>query len=201
MARLKTLTINGVTYKVASPVPEVNITLTASAWAGSNDRYSQVVSVPGVTSKSQVNLTPSVEQVEIFYEKNITFVTKNEGGVVTVYVIGQKPENSYTIPANIVEVVTDSETIYGSLVTTPINPDKLSHSDVVKTVNGQTPDENGNVEVTGISSVSWRAPSAVWISETPSCEFLVACSKPLICERIFSEIARPAASSPARLIL
>ncbi len=147
MALLKTLTVNGVTYKVATPVPEVNITLTASAWTGSDDRYSQVVSVPGVTAKSQVNLTPSMEQVDIFYEKNITFVTKNEGGVVTVYVIGQKPENNYTMPATIVEVVTDSTTIYGSLVTTPINPDKLTPGDIVRSVNGVVPDEYGNVTV------------------------------------------------------
>ena len=105
MAILKTLTINGVTYKVATPVPVVSITLLASAWVGSNNLYSQVISVPGVTENSQINLTPSVEQLAIFYDKDITFVTENDGGVVTVYVIGQKPESDYTIPANIVEVI------------------------------------------------------------------------------------------------
>ena len=39
-----------------------------------------------------------------FYEKDITFVTENEGGVVTVYVIGQKPTNDYTIQVTITEV-------------------------------------------------------------------------------------------------
>src|SRR5699024_12398657 len=34
----------------------------------------------------------------------------------------------------------------------------------------------------------------------PSCAFFSAISNPRICPRIFSEIARPAASSPARLI-
>lgn len=147
MAILQTLTVNGVTYKVATPVPVVNITLLASAWVASDNRYSQVVPVPGVTSKSRVNLTPSVGQVEIFYEKNITFVTENDGGKVTVYVIGQKPENDYTIPVDIMEVVTDSSKIYGYLVTTPLNPDKIAAKDVVKSVNGAGPDENGNVEV------------------------------------------------------
>lgn len=105
MAILKTLTVNGVTYKVATPVPVVSITLLASAWVGEGNLYSQVVSIAGVTANSQINLTPSVEQLAIFYEKEITFITENDGGVVRVYVIGQKPENDYTIPADIVEVV------------------------------------------------------------------------------------------------
>lgn len=105
MAMLKTLTVNGVTYEVASPVPVQNIILQASAWKGSSNLYSQVVSVSGVTENSQVNLTPSVEQLAIFYEKDLTFVTENDGGVVTVYAIGQKPTNDYSIPASIVEVV------------------------------------------------------------------------------------------------
>ncbi len=105
MAILKTLTVNGVTYTVATPVPVVNITLLASEWVGSGNLHSQKVSIPGVTANSQVNLTPSVEQMAIFYEKDLTFVTENDGGVVTVYVIGQKPLNDYTIPADIVEVI------------------------------------------------------------------------------------------------
>jgi hypothetical protein len=105
MAILKTLTVNGVTYKVATPVPVVSVTLLASAWVGSENLYSQVVSIAGVTENSQINLTPSVEQLAIFYEKDITFITENDGGVVTVYVIGQKPQNDYTIPASIVEVI------------------------------------------------------------------------------------------------
>lgn len=104
MAMLKTLTVNGVTYEVASPVPVHNVVLPASAWTGSDNLYSQVVSIPGITENSQVNLTPSVEQMTIFYEKDVSFVTENDGGVVTVYAIGQKPKNDYTIQANVVEV-------------------------------------------------------------------------------------------------
>ena len=81
------------------------VKLLASAWAGSGNLYSQVVTIDGITGNSQVNLTPSIQQLAIFYEKNITFSTVNEGGVVTVYVIGQKPVNDYTIQADIVEVI------------------------------------------------------------------------------------------------
>lgn len=105
MAILKTLTVNGVTYSVTTPPPVTEVTLLASAWTGSGSLYSQVVTVPGITEKSQVNLTPTVQQLAIFYEKDLTFVTENNAGVVTVYAIGQKPTNTYVIPANIVEVV------------------------------------------------------------------------------------------------
>lgn len=81
------------------------VNLRASAWMGSGNLYSQVVTIDGITEFSQVNLTPTVEQMAIFYEKDITFVTENDNGVVTVYVIGQKPQNDYTIQASIVEVI------------------------------------------------------------------------------------------------
>ena len=80
------------------------VTLLASEWEGSNSLYSQKVEVAGVTGNSQVDLTPSVEQLAIFYEKDLTFVTENDGGVVTVYAIGQKPANDYTIQVTITEV-------------------------------------------------------------------------------------------------
>lgn len=82
-----------------------NITLPASAWKGAESPYSQVVAVEGVSVNSMVNLHPSVEQLEIFHEKDLALSTENEGGVVTVYAIGDKPTNDYTIQASIMEVV------------------------------------------------------------------------------------------------
>ena len=90
---------------ITSPSRVVNVSLPASKWAGSGNLYSQVVSLDGITENSQVNLTPSVEQLSIFYEKDVTFMTENDGGVVTVYVIGQKPMNDYTIKASVWEVI------------------------------------------------------------------------------------------------
>mgnify|MGYP003290228117 CR=1 FL=1 len=80
------------------------VNILANKWTGTKSPYSQVVTVEGVTANSQVDLTPSVEQLVIFYEKDLTFVTENDGGVVTVYAIGQKPANDYTIQATVTEV-------------------------------------------------------------------------------------------------
>lgn len=81
------------------------IDLLASKWQGEQSPYSQVVAVEGATENSQVDLTPSVEQLSIFHNKDLAFVTENEDGVVTVYAIGQKPTNDYTIQVTITEVV------------------------------------------------------------------------------------------------
>lgn len=81
-----------------------DVNLLAANWTGSENLYSQVVSIDGVTEFSQVDLTPSVEQLVIFYEKDLTFVAENDGGVVTVYAIGQMPTNDYTIQVTITEV-------------------------------------------------------------------------------------------------
>lgn len=81
-----------------------NVDLIAENWVGETNPYSQIVEIDGVTEYSQVDLTPSVEQLVAFYEKDLTFVTENDGGVVTVYAIGQKPMNDYTIQVTITEV-------------------------------------------------------------------------------------------------
>lgn len=80
------------------------VTLRAADWVGKDSLYSQVVKIEGVTECSQVDLTPSVEQLSVFYNKDLAFVTENDGGIVTVYAIGQKPENDYTIQVTITEV-------------------------------------------------------------------------------------------------
>lgn len=80
------------------------VELLSAKWVGSGNLHSQVVTIDGVTENSQVDLTPSVEQLVVFYEKDLTFLTENDGGVVTVYAIGQKPENDYTMQVTISEV-------------------------------------------------------------------------------------------------
>lgn len=83
----------------------VEINLLAANWKGGESPYSQVVTVDGVSMNSMVNLQPSVEQLEIFHDKDIAFTAVNEEGVVTVYAVGDKPANDYTIQATLMEVV------------------------------------------------------------------------------------------------
>lgn len=87
-----------------SPARIGEVTLLAGNWIGSESPYSQAVDIEGVTANSQVDLTPNVEQLAVFYNKDLTFVTENDGGIVTVYALGQKPQNDYTIQVTITEV-------------------------------------------------------------------------------------------------
>ena len=90
----------GVSAKLSS------VTLPASKWVtGADSLHSQVVIIPGITEYSKVDLLPSVEQLAIFHNKDVTFVTENEDGVVTVYAIGDKPLLDYTMQVSITEVV------------------------------------------------------------------------------------------------
>lgn len=97
-------TISLLDLRTNSAVRVAEIGLLAASWVVGDGYYSQVVAIDGVTENSQVDLTPSVEQLVVFHEKDLTFVTENEGGVVTIYAIGQRPENDYTIQATIKEV-------------------------------------------------------------------------------------------------
>lgn len=80
------------------------VTLNADKWIGTESPYSQVVQIDGVTENSQVDLTPSIEQLTIFHNKDLAFVTENVDGEVTVYALGDKPTNDYTIQVTITEV-------------------------------------------------------------------------------------------------
>ena len=80
------------------------VELLADKWVSGDNLHSQVVTIDGVTPYSQIDLTPSVEQLAIFHDKDLAFVTENEDGVVTVYAIGDKPLNDYTMQVTIKEV-------------------------------------------------------------------------------------------------
>jgi hypothetical protein len=80
------------------------IDLLSAKWQGGDNLYSQIVDIAGVTEYSKVDINPSVEQLAIFYKKDIAFTTENEDGVVTVYCIGQKPMDDYTMQVTITEV-------------------------------------------------------------------------------------------------
>lgn len=96
---------NMVGGSISKPTSRIaHIDLISANWINESNYYYQKVEIDGITENSQVDLTPSIEQLVIFYEKDLGFVTENEDGIVTVYAIGQKPENDYTIQVTITEV-------------------------------------------------------------------------------------------------
>lgn len=70
-------------------------------------RYGQTVNVNNavITERSKVDLQISSEQMVIFYQKDLAFVTENDDGVITVYCVGNIPENDYRVQVAVTEVV------------------------------------------------------------------------------------------------
>lgn len=124
MSTLKTLTLNGVQYEVTSLIPKDSITLLASAWNGGSGSYYQTVAVGGITSRTKIDLQPTPEQLEEFRYKDLAFVAENNGGVIIVYAIGDKPLMNHTIQITKTEVE-GSGKIRGNTVGTTLKPDRV----------------------------------------------------------------------------
>ena len=89
------------------PTP-ASVTIYADRWVQAADnRWYQTVTIDNatITPNSKVDLQPSSDQLSIFYEKDLAFVTENEDGVVSVFCVGQVPKNDYTIQTTVTEVV------------------------------------------------------------------------------------------------
>lgn len=94
-----------------------SITLNKDKWQPAKDddgneipnRYYQDVTVDNavITPNSKVDLQISPDDLAVFHEKDITFTTVNDGGKVSVYVVGQVPTNNYTVKATVTEVIID----------------------------------------------------------------------------------------------
>lgn len=82
-----------------------SLTMYSGAWKGAASPYSQVVEVSGVSVNSKVDLQPGSAQLELMRNMRTAFTTENDGGVVTVYAIGEKPEVDITMQVTITEVV------------------------------------------------------------------------------------------------
>ena len=91
--------------KTVASVRTVTINLPANAWVSNSDiQHRQRIILDGTSPYSKIDLQPTIEQLSIFYEKDITFVTENDNGKITVYCIGQKPTLDYSMQATITEV-------------------------------------------------------------------------------------------------
>lgn len=91
-----------------------SVTLQASQWLNATDednkviehRYYQILNLEGitVTAKSKIDIQLSLDDINSFAEKDITFTTGNRDGQVKIYAIGQKPELAHTFYITITEV-------------------------------------------------------------------------------------------------
>ena len=57
-----------------------------------------------ITMNSRIDLQPSPEQLAAFHEKDVAFTVINEDGIATVYAVGVRPMQDYTIQCSITEV-------------------------------------------------------------------------------------------------
>jgi hypothetical protein len=91
---------------VVPVLPRVStITLAASGWTGDKNPWSQVITVNGVTENSKIDPQPTAIQIVELQDAEITLMFQNDNGVVTAWVIGNKPTQDYTMDVLITEVV------------------------------------------------------------------------------------------------
>lgn len=83
------------------------VILKEANWLGEESPYEQKVAIEGITKNSKIDLCPSAEQLDIFHNKDLAFMVENNNGVVTVYCVGQRPTNDYSIQATVTEVATN----------------------------------------------------------------------------------------------
>ena len=80
------------------------INLLVANWVGSESPYSQQVLIDGITEYSKIDLQPTPEILAYLQDYEINLTTANIGGVVTVYAIGDCPDQDLQIQATVSEV-------------------------------------------------------------------------------------------------
>lgn len=81
-----------------------SVSLAADFWTGTESPYSQVVTLDGATPNSKVDLNPTGEQLNSLATNRTILNTANDNGTVTVYAVGNKPTEDYTMQVTITEV-------------------------------------------------------------------------------------------------
>lgn len=77
----------------------------AANWKGGTSPYFQIVEVEGISVNSKLDIQLSVDQLQQLHEKDIAFTTENDGGVVTLWAVGDKPTEDLVFQATLTEVV------------------------------------------------------------------------------------------------
>ena len=82
--------------------------------------YKQPVTIDNITEYSRLDLQPNADMLAEFQNLDLAFVTENNGGVITVYSIGDKPLKTYIMQATVIETEATVEApVVGATVGTP----------------------------------------------------------------------------------
>lgn len=90
----------------------------STAWKGGESPYSQEVSVLGITINSKIDIQLSADQMVQFHDKNVSFAVLNNRGIVTLYAIGEKPQNDCVFQATLTETNSEGNKIWGNTIST-----------------------------------------------------------------------------------
>ena len=100
-----TVTLEGPFGSAGSAVLLRQLSLPAALWKGAVSPFFQSVELADLSIRSKVDLLPSYQQLEMFRQMELALTTQNDGGTLTVYAIGQCPQEDLTLQAAITEVV------------------------------------------------------------------------------------------------
>jgi hypothetical protein len=91
-------------YGAGAKPQSATVTLLADNWMGDTNPWSQIVTINGVTTSSKIDLQPTATQIVALQNEEIALMAENNTGTITVYAIGNKPTEDYTMQALITEV-------------------------------------------------------------------------------------------------
>jgi hypothetical protein len=96
--------VNDLPFVGGSLVKSDIISLAASKWIKGTNVYSQVVSIPNVTTNSKVDIYPTPEQLIELQSAGIALMAVNDNGTVTVYALNNKPTSNYSMQVTLTEL-------------------------------------------------------------------------------------------------
>ena len=99
------VTMDGPFGNAGSSVKLTDFVAPVANWKGGTSPYFQTVDIAGISVNSKVDIQLSADQLQQLHEKDIAFTTENDGGAVTLWAIGDKPEEDLTFQATLTEVV------------------------------------------------------------------------------------------------
>lgn len=97
--------LDSILNSINSTVDKIStISLPASGWKTAANVYSQVVSIPNVTTNSKVDIYPTPEQLIELQSAGIALMAVNDNGTVTVYALNNKPTSNYSMQVTLTEL-------------------------------------------------------------------------------------------------